>query len=961
MKVILSPHLDDAVLSCWHVLADGDDVSVVNVFTGSPDEAGDYWWDRLTGSTDSVARMRERVEEDREALSRAGRVATNLGLLDNQYRRNGSPGPDVMGRLGAQIASRSTVYAPAAFGDHLDHVLVRDAAVALAREGCDVHLYADLPHAIELGWPSWVTGEDGGDLDLDARWRHHFEQAGLELGPPSVRALDADAWLAKQEALGAYRTQLGALERMAPLERLRWEVTWPLQAVASREQTRACYPGESGFVERDGHRVFYEVYGDGEPTLLLLPTWTIIHSRFWKMQIPYLARHFRVVTFDGLGNGRSDRPTDVAAYGYREFAKDALAVMDATETEKAVTVSLSRGAQWNLELAGTHGERVLGAVFHGPMYFVTARSAGFRLLRGLRLFDKLPESRRIRFVSWFDDRAGKFNFHYIKRDFPGFIRWWMSLVTTEPHSTKAYDDAVEWGLESDPETLIRTILGEAIMKPRDLRAAARRIECPVLVICGTEDKITPHRDAKVLAKTAGGELVSVKGGDHFVLGRRPVEVNLAIRQFVESLDKGGRPRAMGERRPGPSSDPTAHRSDGRKRALFISSPIGLGHAQRDVAIARELRQLVDGLEVDWLAQDPVTRVLEGEGERIHPASRHLANESRHMESESAEHDLHCFQAFRRMDEILCANFMLFHDVVRDERYDLWIGDEAWELDYYLHENPREKRARYVWLTDFVGFLPMPDGGEREAFVSADYNAQMVEHVEGLPELRDRSIFVGNPEDIVDERLGPDLPMIRDWTERIYDFAGYVSGFDPAQFGDREALRSELGYGPGERVCVVTVGGSGVGAHLLRKVIASFPLAKQRVPELRMVVVAGPRIDPESLPKADGLEVRAYVHNLYRHLAACDLAVVQGGLTTAMELTANRRPFLYFPLAHHFEQNFHVHKRLERYRAGRRMDFAASTPGTIADAIASEVGREVDYLDVETDGARLAAERIAELL
>src|SRR5919206_4204809 len=136
----------------------------------------------------------------------------------------------------------------------------------------------------------------------------------------------------------------------------------------------------------------------------------------------------------------------------------------------------------------------------------------------------------------------------------------------------------------------------------------------------------------------------------------------------------------------------------RKRALFISSPIGLGHAQRDVAIARELRALSPGVEIDWLAQDPVTRVLEGEGERIHPASVHLARESGHFESESAEHDLHCFHAWRRMDEILIANFMLFHDVVTEERYDLWIADEGWEIDYYLHEHPGEKRAPYAWLT-----------------------------------------------------------------------------------------------------------------------------------------------------------------------------------------------------------------------------------------------------------------------
>jgi UDP:flavonoid glycosyltransferase YjiC (YdhE family) len=221
--------------------------------------------------------------------------------------------------------------------------------------------------------------------------------------------------------------------------------------------------------------------------------------------------------------------------------------------------------------------------------------------------------------------------------------------------------------------------------------------------------------------------------------------------------------------------------------------------------------------------------------------------------------------------------------------------------------------------------------------------------------------VGDPDDIVPERLGPELPWIRDWTEDNFGFVGYVTGFDPAEFRDRERLRAELGYASGESVCVVTVGGSGVGDDLLRKVIAAFPEAKRRVPDLRMVVVAGPRIDPASLPQADGLEVRPYVHNLYRHLAACDLAVVQGGLTTSMELTANGRPFLYFPLAHHFEQNFHVHHRLERYGAGRRMDFDETEPGDVAAAIEEEIGRDVDYRPVETDGARRAAGRLAEML
>src|SRR3954449_10026767 len=196
-----------------------------------------------------------------------------------------------------------------------------------------------------------------------------------------------------------------------------------------------------------------------------------------------------------------------------------------------------------------------------------------------------------------------------------------------------------------------------------------------------------------------------------------------------------------------------------KRALYVSSPIGLGHAQRDAAIARELRARVPGLQIDWLAQDPVTRVLEAEGERIHPASIHLASESGHFQAESADHELHCFQALRRMDEILVANFMVFHDVVTEDRYDVWIADEGWDVDYHLHEHPDLKTAPYVWLTDFVGILPVEDADAYERFLVRDYNAQMVEHIAAHPEVRDRSLFVGDPADLVPETLGEGLPTI----------------------------------------------------------------------------------------------------------------------------------------------------------------------------------------------------------
>lgn len=266
----------------------------------------------------------------------------------------------------------------------------------------------------------------------------------------------------------------------------------------------------------------------------------------------------------------------------------------------------------------------------------------------------------------------------------------------------------------------------------------------------------------------------------------------------------------------------------------------------------------------------------------------------------------------------------------------------------------------MWLTDFVGYLPMPAGGEREAFLTADYNAEMIEHVERHPSVRDRSIFIGEPDDVVPEAFGPGLPGIREWTERHYSFAGYVPGFDPRTVADRTALRSELGYGD-EPLCLVSVGGSGVGAPLLRRVIEAVPLARERVPGLRTVAVAGPRIDAESLPRADDLQVRGYVHELYRHAAACDVAVVQGGLTTTMELVTAQRPFISLPLASHFEQRFHVRHRLDRYGAQTWLDYEKASPETLADAIASAIDTTPSYRRVVPGGAARAAALIAEVI
>ena len=302
----------------------------------------------------------------------------------------------------------------------------------------------------------------------------------------------------------------------------------------------------------------------------------------------------------------------------------------------------------------------------------------------------------------------------------------------------------------------------------------------------------------------------LEGSGHCPQARDPVRVNTLLRDFAVP-PRAPRSWTRGRGR--------------RKRALYVSSPIGLGHARRDVAIARELRALHPDLEIDWLAQHPVTAVLETAGRarasREPPAGQRVGRTSSPSRPSTI---CTASRRWRRMDEILVANYMVFHDLVREQHYDLWIGDEAWEIDYYLHENPEEKRAAYAWLTDFVGWLPMPDGGDREAFVSADYNAEMIEQIDRYPRVRDRAIFVGDRDDIVPETFGAGLPGIGDWTGRALRLRRLRDRLRPGRGRDRERLRAELGYAPGELVCIVSVGGSGVGGALLKRVIAALPEA-----------------------------------------------------------------------------------------------------------------------------------------
>jgi pimeloyl-ACP methyl ester carboxylesterase len=306
-------------------------------------------------------------------------------------------------------------------------------------------------------------------------------------------------------------------------------VTVTPQETAAREQTRARYPDETGFVERDDVRTYYEVYGTGSPTILLLPTWTIFHSRIWKGQIPYLARHFRVVTFDGRGGGRSDRPAGADAYAIEELARDALAVLDATGTERAALVGFSRGAQPAVWLANERPERALGVAFMAVSYPVSMRSWFPRLMLHPRM-RRLAERPLPFYPSWL-----KFNPNYIGKEYPAFLRWFVALAMSDPHSTKQIEDAIAYASESTGEVAYDTAIAPSFITRRQLLNRARAIRCPVMVIHGTKDRITPFADGKVLARATGGELMAMKDVGHSPPGRYPVAVNIALRRFFERL------------------------------------------------------------------------------------------------------------------------------------------------------------------------------------------------------------------------------------------------------------------------------------------------------------------------------------------------------------------------------------------------------------------------------------------
>ena len=403
-----------------------------------------------------------------------------------------------------------------------------------------------------------------------------------------------------------------------------------------------------------------------------------------------------------------------------------------------------------------------------------------------------------------------------------------------------------------------------------------------------------------------------------------------------------------------------------KRLLFISGSGGLGHVTRDLAMAKALRQAMPGVEIGWLAASPASELLKEAREHLLPEAAGWADETA-AGAELASRDaargrpfqlniLHWFWSIQRQHR---RNVGIFRKVTAAHTFDLIIGDEAYEIVLALRERRVRTPVPFVMIYDFIGVDPMTRN-PLEHLGAYLINRRWAYGCRLAPDVPITTCYIGEADDIPDRSFGPGLPNRRRWARERCHILGFVLPFDVTACQDRSAMRRKLGYGA-EPLVVCAVGGWGVGKELLGLCLKSYPLVKKRIQNLRMMIVRGPRLELPGVDDIPGLEIRGYVPDLFEHFAASDLVVTQGGGTSTLELTALRRPFLYFPLDGHFEQQVHVAGRLERHGAGIRMRFSETSPDDLADRIAAHIGAEVTYRPIPVDGAQRLAKVAKDLM
>jgi len=397
----------------------------------------------------------------------------------------------------------------------------------------------------------------------------------------------------------------------------------------------------------------------------------------------------------------------------------------------------------------------------------------------------------------------------------------------------------------------------------------------------------------------------------------------------------------------------------RKRILYVSGSIGLGHVTRDLAIARQLRRQCPDVELSWLAGKPASSLLKEAGEQLLPEVDQYADDNVPAENAARGFHLNLLKYASTAWKEWARNATIFRKITRKRQFDVIIGDETYEIAIALANRYVRTEAPFVMIYDFLGLDSVTNNPIEKLAICIWNRIWARTDYKLLSGKKNLALFAGELEDIPDKGLGFGLPNRRYHARTYYKFTGYILPFDPAEYTDKARIRAKLGYGQ-EPLVVCSIGGTSIGKDLLELCGRAYPIVKRKIPHLRMVVVCGPRLSVEDLEVPGQVEVRGYVPALYEHFAASDLSIVQGGGTATLELTALRRPFLYFPLAKHCEQQIHVAGRLARHQVGVKMVYPQTTPETLAEKVIANLGKEVDYPPIATDGAKKAAQLISKL-
>jgi UDP-N-acetylglucosamine:LPS N-acetylglucosamine transferase len=397
-----------------------------------------------------------------------------------------------------------------------------------------------------------------------------------------------------------------------------------------------------------------------------------------------------------------------------------------------------------------------------------------------------------------------------------------------------------------------------------------------------------------------------------------------------------------------------------KKILYVSGSIGLGHVTRDLAIAGQLRKQCPGVELSWLVCHPATIPLKEAGEKILPEADKYANPNVHAEKAARDYGMNVLKYVSNERKTSWHNIKILKQIIRRERFDIVVGDESYELAAALAMKMIRINVPFVMIYDFFGIHPINKNPVEK--LAAYFGNRLWAHWDCklFSVGKNLALFAGCSEDVPGIRPGRFLPSRSDHAEKYFKFTGYILPFEPADCTGKNGIREKLGYGE-EPLIVCSIGGTAIGKDLLELCGRAYPIIKQTIPNLHMVLVCGPRLSVDSINVPAGIEIKGYVPALYEYFAAGDLAIVQGGGTTTLELTALRRPFIYFPLAYHCEQQIHVAERLARHKAGIRMVYSQTTPEILAETVIANLDKDVDYPSIPVQGAQKAARLICELL